>query len=1450
MHEPIINCLPHYESKTDEHWAKVVVGSLHGLLGILKDAALSSKLTYPLSCRVRIDIVCHLLSQSGSRMGIFKCLDFQVDQLSNGQVRYAWHPNRPLLALAGSKGKIFIVSQDSGDILHRFSVPAVQDLRWDNVSEYLGVISEKSGNISIYRHKSKTVELVDTGMKQLTFLRWSATDSTAALGTKNGTIVLYNRLKAKKLPIMGTHTAEVIDGVWTQTKNRLVMVGADRMMTISEVDGTVVASTKLEGDPKGLVLLEMMPGKVTVGKCFAVANIGKGLKAMNVATTDNFAVTFQSEMGTITAISASSTNFIAVGFSTGIVGLAVLNDDTEFVMASHVKAFQGSVIGLAHDGASNLLSAMSDNMIRFFVRRSGDIAEITDIALHIENGDGQLGELHWSGISQECSVAVNNGRFYSYALRLVNVCATCGSLVFVLVSVNLVGVKTLRDDRLLFTIPIDGEPSFMAAGMGTLATGSGNEVFYYEYYIPNIMPPPMHERGEANSTPTKAQSKLIRKVEYGSAVKDIKVSSLYAAVLLDGRIHVHSLHNVDTPASLYPPQDTEAKVITMGLSEPLFFYATSTKMCIITLKNMETVVEYTCRTGVKHAFANPSCTRVAYVDEKNALFLLNPITEVASHAEGFDEDCTTILWDHADPTVFAAHNKVQFSTFVCAPHSRHGAICESVLCSREGGGDGEKDCNLYTPLPDGYRPFNLFGGRIACQTPTGVTSSVLLKSHENIHLRTPNATAFYNNFSLNRLRWCSLNITTPQEAEDLAIKALHLLDIELAIRVYRQLSQPGLVMCLEKIKHIQEKNLLIGHISMIMGYFKDAQNFFLHSSQPLRALEMRRDLMQWEPALNLARDLAPEEVPIISKEYAQWLEYRGEYTKSLEMFKCGQREPPAGHASTELSAARQEVEEHNDLCLQGMTRCYLRTGSIREGMDIALQSKSPAFALECAKLCEEAQRYDEAAQLFEKGGEVERAVTLYIDRCSNLKAAGRLLPQIKSRNIIGMFASAKETEGDYTEAEKAYTQSEDWDNVVRLKVDKLNDLHGAHEIVRKTRSADAAALVAKICQQRNDITTAVEFLVLAQSTLEAYELAKKHNCMFNYQNALINKVVLKDGIAPPQHQKDFALVADYYEKLEKPGQAALFYHIAGYFPQALNKYMEAGEPEDIEKAIEVVGCARSDSLTSKLIDYLMGDTDGQPKEPSYIFKLYMALGSYEKAAKISVFIASKKQDEGNYRIARKVLVDACKILRDRSLRIPNDLRRSLMLVHSYIIVKDLVTMNDNVTATRMLLRVSRNIQKFPAHTTTILTSAVLQSIKTNFKKSAFDLSCILIQNEKHRTELSDKNRKKIEGIVRKRGKEDMEDPVENTSPCPFCDAPVPETELDCGACKNTLLFCVTTGKHIVRSDFAITPCCGFPTLYSAMITRLKDIPCCPVCDAMLDVNKVQRSSEQELKSIQ
>jgi WD repeat-containing protein 19 len=127
-------------------------------------------------------------------------------------------------------------------------------------------------------------------------------------------------------------------------------------------------------------------------------------------------------------------------------------------------------------------------------------------------------------------------------------------------------------------------------------------------------------------------------------------------------------------------------------------------------------------------------------------------------------------------------------------------------------------------------------------------------------------------------------------------------------------------------------------------------------------------------------------------------------------------------------------------------------------------------------------------------------------------------------------------------------------------------------------------------------------------------------------------------------------------------------------------------------------------MTHTLVDFLMGETDGVPKDPHYIFHLYMALGNYAQAGTTAIIIAKQEQEMGNYKVAHAILLQTHQELESHKLRVPQDVQRMLSLLHSYVIVKKLVKLNDHVAAARMLVRVAKNISKFPSHVVPILTS--------------------------------------------------------------------------------------------------------------------------------------------------
>jgi WD repeat-containing protein 19 len=95
----------------------------------------------------------------------------------------------------------------------------------------------------------------------------------------------------------------------------------------------------------------------------------------------------------------------------------------------------------------------------------------------------------------------------------------------------------------------------------------------------------------------------------------------------------------------------------------------------------------------------------------------------------------------------------------------------------------------------------------------------------------------------------------------------------------------------------------------------------------------------------------------------------------------------------------------------------------------------------------------------------------------------------------------------------------------------------------------------------------------------------------------------------------------------------------------------------------------------------------------------------------------------------------------------------------------------------------------------ILTSAVIECHRAGLKTTAFNLATILMR-PLHRPHLDPKYKRKIESVVRKPVREP--EPPEPTTPCPYCEQPLEDTELICTRCKNSIPFCIAT----VSQDFS------------------------------------------------
>jgi hypothetical protein len=244
-------------------------------------------------------------------------------------------------------------------------------------------------------------------------------------------------------------------------------------------------------------------------------------------------------------------------------------------------------------------------------------------------------------------------------------------------------------------------------------------------------------------------------------------------------------------------------------------------------------------------------------------------------------------------------------------------------------------------------------------------------------------------------------------------------------------------------------------------------------------------------------------------------------------------------------------------------------------------------------------------------------------------------------------------------------------------------------------------------------------------------------------------------------------------------------------------------------------------LTHQLIDFLVGDKDGVPKDPNYIYRLYLALKKYEDAAKTALVIARQEQDLGNYGLAHKIVVEIIRHLEDATCKVSLQLRQTFVLLHSYSLVKVWVKRDDHLSAARLLLRVAQHVSKFPMHVVPLLTSTVIECQRAGLKSQSYEYAVMLVRPE-YRSMLDPNLKRKIEAIVRRKQAHGEGEIADDMTPCPISTQPLPQYSLECPTTRDALPMCVVTGRHMVLDDWCFCPISKFPALYSEYIRYIQE----------------------------
>uniref|UniRef100_A0A3P9KAP6 WD repeat-containing protein 19 n=1 Tax=Oryzias latipes TaxID=8090 RepID=A0A3P9KAP6_ORYLA len=1271
---------------------------------------------------------------------------------------------------------------------------------WDNDGDILAVIAAKSVSIYLWDASVNKTSQIDSGLNkdQMSFILWSKTGPLLAVGTAKGNLLIYNRQTSRKIPVLGKHTKRITCGCWN-SQNLLALGSDDNTLTISNHEGDTISQAALRGEPGDIYFSSMKTDERSSNGESTVSVIvdKKSLMLFNINDPENpIKLAFQRTYGSIVSYHWYGDGYILIGFSHGYF----------IVISTHIREIgheiyqtrnqEDSLNSVAVSPALHKAASCGDNSIK--VHELSESKYISSVVQLDEDIKG-LDQISWTDDGQLFAVSTKKGALHVFLFKLPILGDSYGTRLAYLTSLLEITVSNQVEGEKPVTIEVEVEPTFIAVGPYHVAVGMNNRAWFYAL------------------DDQKPGFNLLKDTEYLGTIVSMHLNSDYAAALFEGKVQLHmieSRHQEERKQmKLFPDDVKKSRILCHALTSDFLYYGTDmgNVVCVL-VEDWETLSTYSHPVGVRKVFPDANGTHLVFIDDENSGFLLSPANVTASCFElpDFSPTITGVLWDtwHADRGVFVAYDNDKVYTYAFHKTTVYGPRVVLVGSAA---------------LLFSQKPLLLYNGELTCQTSSGRTSELALSTHS--FLRPPTGSAA-DPEELRKQLAEALQLKRFQEAWDLCNSAgssadwaalgracLVHMEVELAIRVYRISGNRDMVLSLQSIQGIEDKNLLAGHLAMFLEDYNVAQDLFLSSSCPITALEMRRELLHWDSALLLAKRLAEDQIPYISKEYAVHLEFVGDYVNALAHYEKGNT-----HSDS----------EHDETCQAGVARMSIRMGDVRRGAALAVQHPSRLLKKECGAILESMKQFSEAAQLYEKGQFYDKAALVYI-RCKNWAKVGELLPNVSSPKIHLQYAKAKEADGKYKEAALGYENAKDWDNVIRVLLDHLNNPDDAVRIVRETQSIDGAKMVARFFLRLNDYGSAIHFLVLSQCNEEAFHLAQQHGQMEVYAAIIGSEAT----------QEDYQSIALYFEGEKKHLQAGKFFQKCGQYSRALKHFLKCSNTEDnkaIEMAIETVGQAKDMTLTNQLIDFLLGESDGMPKDAKYLFRLYMALQQYREAARTAIIIAREEQCAGSYLNAHNVLFSMYTELQAHKIKIPAEMATNLMILHSYLLARIYTKRGDHLKAARMLIRVSKNISKFPAHVVPILTSAVIECQRAGLKKSAFSFASMLMRPD-YRNDVDPKFRKKFESLVRH---PQMSEVDEETTPCPYCGFQLPENELLCIACKNNIPYCIATGRHLIKEDWSTCPHCDFPALYSQFILFLETETACPMCFENLSAKELKK----------
>ncbi|CAF1574250.1 unnamed protein product, partial [Didymodactylos carnosus] len=321
---------------------------------------------------------------------------------------------------------------------------------------------------------------------------------------------------------------------------------------------------------------------------------------------------------------------------------------------------------------------------------------------------------------------------------------------------------------------------------------------------------------------------------------------------------------------MFPLADSgDGKIVCYSLTKDFLIYATDKGILnFFLIEEWKMVNKYKHTSSIHKIYPENFGTSVAFIDQKNDGYLYNVVSiffDNVIRIPNLSLTIKSILWEtNADNEwIFVTCDSDMITTYSVYRDSLKGPQIMFVGSSR---------------FPFGSVPLLLNAGLLLLLDSSGKIVPMKLDTYGFLNdgeqeYTLEDATDRLSKAILMKryddaLFWAK-QINDSSEWNKFATALLYSLNIDYAIKVFREIGHSGMVMSLEEIKHVEDKSLVSAHFATLFGEYDLAQELFLNSGNPLEALHMRRDCMQFEAAMTLAKAYDTAQIPYISASHAE-----------------------------------------------------------------------------------------------------------------------------------------------------------------------------------------------------------------------------------------------------------------------------------------------------------------------------------------------------------------------------------------------------------------------------------------------------------------------------------------------------------------------------------------------------------------------------------------------------